>query len=180
MAGWIMTGVQQIFYLIEIAISPIFIGLIVVPAFVGIASRFFSSLIAICLWPLGWAISDLVTKALIDLAVNPANNPAAGGPGGTVLLLGYWVVLAIWVIGSSLLAPVIIGVALIGGSSGIAALLGGTLDGAALSASRVAYRSITTAATATSNGSASGAPNPSASMQPYRNFARRPTETTET
>lgn len=68
-----------------------------------------------------------MTKALIDLAINPANNPAASGPAGTVLLLGYWVVLAIWVIGSSLLAPVIIGVALIGGSSEIGMLLGGTL-----------------------------------------------------
>ena len=63
--------------MIEIAISPIFLGCLLVPALVEIGGRFLSSLVAICLWPLAWAVCDLLTQALINIAVNPTNNPGA-------------------------------------------------------------------------------------------------------
>jgi hypothetical protein len=123
------------------------------------------------LWPLAWAICDLLTRALIELAVNPTNNLGASGFGTGAMMLGYWVLLAVWVMGSSVFAPLIVSAALVTGSSGIAGVLGATI-GAAV-------------ARATGGGTQAGvlashvaaAPISAASrsaMNVFQNFARRP------
>jgi hypothetical protein len=168
---WLMSGVQQIFYTIEIAVSPIFLGMLMIPRLVGTATRFFCFLVAVTLWPLAWAICDLLTRALIELAVNPTNNLGASGFGTGAMMLGYWVLLAVWVMGSSVFAPLIVSAALVTGSSGIAGVLGATI-GAAV-------------ARATGGGTQAGvlashvaaAPISAASrsaMNVFQNFARRP------
>ena len=106
---WLMTGIQQILYTIEIATSPIFIGMLMVPRLVGTATRFFTSLVAICIWPMGWTVTDLLTRALIDIAVNPTNNVAQSAFANGTMMLGYWVLVAVWVILSSFAAPIVIG-----------------------------------------------------------------------
>jgi hypothetical protein len=176
---WLMSCVQQILYLIEIAISPIFLGCLVVPPLISIGARFLSSLVAICLWPLGWAVCDLVTRLLINVAVNPTNDPGLATFGTGAMLLGYWILLAIWVIGSSLAGPWIISRSLMAGSSEITAVLGGTLGVAAASVPRMAYRAamLSAGAGALGGGNGSIAPISPASaslMTPYQNFARRP------
>jgi hypothetical protein len=135
---WLMQIAQQLLYLIEIAISPVFIALLMIPALTHLARRFFTTLVAICLWPLAWAICDLVTKFLIDLAVNPSNNTALGIANTGALVSGplaglaYLIVVAVWVIGSTLAAPLFIGHMLsIGGSTATAAVFGATLGAAA-------------------------------------------------
>jgi len=140
---WIMKIVQKLLYLVEIAISPIFIGMLMVPALIHLARRFFMILVAICLWPLGWAVCNLVTKLLIDLTVN--SSPAASAmtaPGmftGPLLVLAYLLVVAVWVIGSTLAAPLFIGILFgIGGGSATAAVFGATLGTAAAQAGRMA------------------------------------------
>jgi len=168
---WLMSGVQQIFYTIEIAVSPIFLGMLMIPRLVGTATRFFCFLVAITLWPLAWAICDLLTRALIELAVNPANNLGASVFGASAMMLGYWVLLAIWVMGSSVFAPFIVSAALVAGSSGIAGVLGATIGaavaratgagtGSAVLASQVAAAPINVASRSV--------------MNAYQNFARRP------
>jgi len=168
---WLMSGVQQIFYTIEIAVSPIFLGMLMIPRLVGTATRFFCFLVAITLWPLAWAICDLLTRALIELAVNPANNLGASVFGASAMMLGYWVLLAIWVMGSSVFAPFIVSAALVAGSSGIAGVLGATIGaavaratgggaGSAVLASQVAAAPISVASRSV--------------MNAYQNFARRP------
>jgi F420-0:gamma-glutamyl ligase-like protein len=153
-----------------------------------LAKRYFMLLIGICLWPLAWAICDLVTKFLIDLAVNPSNNAGLGIPNvvgtlaGPLAGLAYLIVIAIWVIGSTVLAPVFIGVLLaIGGGTATAAIFGATL-GAAVT------RSVQTAlATAGgvggmagviggigSNGSAPISAQSASRMSAYQNYASRP------
>jgi hypothetical protein len=176
---WLMSCVQQILYLIEIAISPIFLGCLVVPPLISIGARFLSSLVAICLWPLAWAVCDLVTRLLINVAVNPANDPGLAAFGTGAMLLGYWILLAIWVIGSSIAGPWMISRSLMSGSSAITAVLGGTLGAAAASAPRIAYRAALLSAGTGAVGGGSGASGPispaSASlMTPYQNFAMRP------
>jgi hypothetical protein len=168
---WLMSGVQQIFYTIEIAVSPIFLGMLMIPRLTGTATRFFSFLVAITLWPLGWAICDLLTRALIALAVNPTNNLGASVFGAGAMMLGYWVLLALWSIGSSILAPLIVSAALVGGSSGIAAVAGATIGATVTRATGGG----TQAAVLTSKVAA--APISAASrsvMNAYQNFARRP------
>ena len=168
---WLMSGVQQIFYTIEIAVSPIFLGMFMIPRLTGTATRFFSFLVAITLWPLGWAICDLLTRALIALAVNPTNDLGASVFGAGAMTLGYWVLLALWVIGSSIFAPLIVSAALVGGSSGIAAVAGATIGASVTRATGGG----TQAAVLTSKLAA--APISAASrsvMNTYQNFARRP------
>jgi hypothetical protein len=168
---WLMSGVQQIFYTIEIAVSPIFLGMLMIPRLVGTATRFFCFLVAITLWPLAWAICDLLTRGFIELAVNPANNLGASVFDASAMMLGYWVLLAIWVMGSSVFAPFIVSAALVAGSSGIAGVLGATIGaavtratgagtGSAVLASQVAAAPISVASRSM--------------MNAYQNFARRP------
>src|SRR5271166_5250521 len=175
---WLMSGVQQILYMIEIAISPIFLGCLMVPALVSIGSRFLSSLVAICLWPLAWAVCDLLTQALINIAVNPTNNSGMQAFATGAMLLGYWILLAIWVIGSALLGPWIITRSLMDGSSAITAVLAGTVGAAVASAPRFAT---SVAGGAGVPGAAASAPISIASSSrmngAYQNFATRPTST---
>jgi hypothetical protein len=138
---WLMTIAQKLLYLVEIAISPIFIGFLMIPALTYLARRFFLGLVAIILWPLAWGICNLVSKALIDIAVNPSNNAGLGIAGAAALVSGplaglaYLIVVAVWVIGSTLLAPLFVSILLAtGGGTATAAIFGGTL-GAALSQS---------------------------------------------
>jgi hypothetical protein len=140
---WLMTVAQQILYLIEIAISPIFVACLMVPALSYLARKFFLTLVGICLWPLGWAVCNLVTVFLIDVAVNPAGNGyltgagVAGAVAGPLSGVSYLLVLAIWVIGSTLAAPIFIGIMLGSGGGATAAVFGATLGAAALGAGRL-------------------------------------------
>jgi hypothetical protein len=169
---WLMGGVQQILFMIEVAVSPIFIGFLMIPRLVGTATKFFTLLVAICLWPIGWAVANLLTLALINIAVNPTNNLGASAFSIGTMVIGYWVVLAIWVIGSSLAAPILVSLALMSGSSGLAAVLGATVGGALVTGSRSTYQAA--ASTATTLGAAPVSLTASTIMGTYQNFARRP------
>ena len=169
---WLMSAVQQILYVIEVAVSPIFVGFLMIPRLVGTATKFFTLLAAICIWPIGWAVCNLLTKALIDIAVNPTNNLGATAFSVGTMVVGYWVVLAVWVIGSSIAAPLFVSMALMSGSSGIAPVLGASVGAVALAGARSNYQAAaSTAATLV------GAPvslTASTMMNSYQNFARRP------
>ena len=169
---WLMSAVQQILYVIEVAVSPIFIGFLMIPRLVGTAAKFFALLAAICIWPIGWAVCNLLTKALIDIAVNPTNNLGQTAFSVGTMVVGYWVVLAVWVIGSSIAAPLFVSMALMSGSSGIAPVLGASVGAVALAGARSNYQAAaSTAATLV------GAPvslTASTMMSSYQNFARRP------
>jgi hypothetical protein len=169
---WLMGGVQQILFMIEIAVSPIFIAFLMIPRLVGTATKFFTLLAAICLWPIGWAVANLLTLALIDIAINPTNNGGQTLFGISAMVLGYWVLLAIWVIGSSIAAPLFVSAALMAGSSGMASVLGSSVGAGALTASRGNYQAA--ASTAASLAVAPVSLSASTMINTYQNFARRP------
>jgi hypothetical protein len=168
---WLMTGIQQILYTIEIAVSPLFIGMLMIPRLVGTATRFFTSLVAICVWPMGWTVTDLLTRALIDIAVNPTNSIAQSVFANGTMMLGYWVLLAVWVILSSFAAPIVIGIAFMAGSSGLAAVFGGTVGATAMRASGGGVQAATIAAGAAATPISIAS---SSRMTAYQNFAKRP------
>ena len=85
---YLMTIAQKILYLIEIAISPVFISFLMIPVLSHLARRFFMILVGICLWPFGWAVANLITRVLIDVAVNPTNNPGLGAANIAALATG--------------------------------------------------------------------------------------------
>jgi hypothetical protein len=123
---WLLSLLQQFLIITAIAVSPIFFGLLLIRGLDGIASRFLTGFVALCLWPLGWGIANLVTSLLLDFALNTSNNGALGVVNylsGGVL---WWLGLGLWTIGSSLFAPWMISHSIAAAHPGIATLLGET------------------------------------------------------
>src|SRR5260221_1922912 len=132
LAMWLMSLLQQILVLVCIGISPIFLGCLLIPPLGQLAARFFTNYVALALWPLGWGIANLVTKALIDLAVNPSNN---GGLGAFNFLGGgyvWWLGLGLWALFSSIAAPWLVTKALSAGENPMVALFGGSMGAAVM------------------------------------------------
>jgi hypothetical protein len=121
---WLISLLQQVLYSVAIAVSPVFFGLLLVRGLDGVASRFLTGFIAICLWPLGWGIASLITNLLLDFALNTSNNQALGVvnylSGGFL----WWIALGGWTICSTLAAPWMISRQIVAGQPGIAALFG--------------------------------------------------------
>jgi hypothetical protein len=169
---WLTRGVQQMLYFAEIALSPIFLGCFLIPALVSVATRFLTSLVAICLWPLGFTICDLVTKALLDLAINTTGNTGLEVSNATLTGMVWWVCLAVWVILSSLTAPILISKAVVSGSSGFQQMFGHA-GGASTSGARMVASIGGGAATGAAGATGTAAATNSVS-QPTKQFAKRP------
>jgi hypothetical protein len=188
---FLMTVAQKVLYLIEVAISPIFIGFLMIPALTYLARRFFLILAAITLWPLAWGVCNLISKGLLDLGMNASNNAGLGIANGVAQGLGplagfgFLIVLAVWVIGSTLAAPLFVNHLLASGGSGATALVfGATLGAAGSHAGSSAWRGVGGYAGAASlvnsvtGGNSAPISTRSASLMSLRqNFARRPINT---
>jgi hypothetical protein len=124
-----MVVLQQFLYQIELAISPIFIGLMLVTSLRGISTHFFINFGGLLLWPFGWVISGLGTQFFVDLAVGASNQGEAVQSPGLYAVGGlvFWVLLAIWTIGSAIAAPLIVSKLLTVSSSGMIVLMGATI-----------------------------------------------------
>jgi hypothetical protein len=186
---WLMQIAQQLLYLTEIAISPIFIAMLMTPTLAYLTKRFFMTLVAICLWPLAWAICDLVTKFLIDLAVNPTGNMTLSAAGVVGLVSGpltgtaFLLLVAVWVIGSTLLAPVFVGILLAtAGAGATAAIFGATIGTGTSQAAAAGLRSVGGVAglagrLASGGNGTSVSPRSASLMNASYNYARRPMNT---
>ncbi len=124
---WLAFLVQHLLLLLGIAVSPLFLSMFILNATRGIAIRYILSLIGIILWPLGWAVADVITRSLLDLAAKDqiyflTQNDVVLFGSQTVFFL---LVLSLWVIFSTLAAPRLVAVAITTGSQVGAALLGG-------------------------------------------------------
>ena len=185
---WLMTMVQKVLYLIEVAISPIFLGFLMIPALTYLARRFFLILVAITLWPLAWGVCNLISKAILDLGMNTSNNAGLGIANGVAQGLGplagfgFLIVLAVWVIGSTLFAPFFVNYLLAAGGAGAtAAVFGATLGAAASRGAASGWRSMGGAAgvaglvNAVTGGEAQAiSPRSASLMSPAQSYARRP------
>jgi hypothetical protein len=121
---WLFSLLQQFLIAVAIGVSPIFFGLLLIRGLDGVASRFLTGFVSLCLWPLGWGIANLVTALLLDFALNTTNNVALSAinylSGGVL----WWLGLGLWTIGSTLAAPWMISRSVMAAQPGIAALLG--------------------------------------------------------
>src|SRR5258708_33140518 len=130
LAMWLMSLLQQILVLVCIGISPMFLGCLLIPPLGQLAARLFTNSVALALWPLGWVLANLVTNALIDLAVNRSNN---GGVGAFNFLGGgyvWWLGVGLWALFSSIAAPWLVTKALSAGENPMVALFGGSMGAA--------------------------------------------------
>ena len=113
---------QKGFYLFFLAVSPIALALLAFSTTRERGVTFFLHWLAVCMWPLGWGLTALVTRSLLAFSVvtvrlSPDLDPQLMGLQHliTILVLGPWIVL------STLLAPVAIQILMTsGGSSAIA------------------------------------------------------------
>jgi hypothetical protein len=168
---WLISLLQQMLYSVAIGVSPVFFGLLLVRGFDGIASRFLTGFIAICLWPLGWGIASLITNLLLDFTLNTSNNHALGVvnylSGGFL----WWIALGGWTICSTLAAPWMISRQIVAGQPGIAALFGAA-GGRGIGGARYAI-SLGVRSATRNEGGAGAQPNPdSESVEEVQESAR--------
>jgi TrbL/VirB6 plasmid conjugal transfer protein len=107
---WLMQLLQQFLLLMTIAAAPVFIGLWMLTGTRGIGMRYFLTLMGIELWPLGWALGNIVTKQMLA---------AVTSTGGAWLQLEstVFVVVGLWIIINAVFWPVLISKALVSGGT---------------------------------------------------------------
>jgi hypothetical protein len=108
--NWLMQLLQQFLLLMTIAAAPVFIGLWMLTGTRSIGIRYFLTLMSLELWPLGWALGNIVTKQLLA---------AVNSTGGLWLQIeaSVFVVLGLWIVINAVFWPLIISKALISGGS---------------------------------------------------------------
>src|SRR5688500_15435571 len=110
--GWMSWGVQYVVKMIGgvlltagWALSPIFLSFFMLRPMSGVAQKYLIGLVALVCWPFGWAIAAVVTNALLETAATASLIPvilagaSIAAPALTVLLVGVWMLV------SSILAP---------------------------------------------------------------------------
>jgi hypothetical protein len=128
-----------------VAVSAIFLPMFLLNATRGIAIRYLMGLISLIMWPLGWAVANLMTDALLNSAADRTFYDYGGVAGAASYgpqMIFFILLAAIWLIASTIAAPLImtrvlttgaqIGSALLGGFAGAAvgAVSGGVGGGA--------------------------------------------------
>lgn len=156
--GWLAWGVQFVVKLIgDIlltagwALSPIFLGFFMLRVMSGVATKYMLGLVAITFWPFGWVLAAVVTNALLDAAATASLIPVVI-PGGapvapmvTVLLIG------IWMLVTSVLAPYVTYKVLTSGANPAAAFaqgVGGVAQATLIGGAGAATAAVTGGATA--------------------------------
>jgi hypothetical protein len=76
-----MESLRYLALLVGAAILPLFVGALSFERTRGMGSTYITSMIGLCLWPVGWAIGNAVTLELVDLSV----TTLAGGQATAVI-----------------------------------------------------------------------------------------------
>ncbi|MCB1095968.1 MAG: hypothetical protein KDN22_10375 [Verrucomicrobiae bacterium] len=111
-----------------ISLAPIFLPMLMVNATRGIAVRYVLGLFSLIMWPLGWAVANLMTDALMAAAADRTLYEFGGVLGQASYapqMLFFILVAAIWLLSSTIGAPIIMSRILTSGAQIGAALLGG-------------------------------------------------------
>ena len=105
---WLMQLLQQFLLLMTIAAAPVFIGLWMLSGTRSIGMRYFLTLMSLELWPLGWALGNIITKQMLA---------AVSSTGGAWLMVegAVFVVVGLWIVINAVFWPLVISKALVGG-----------------------------------------------------------------
>jgi hypothetical protein len=101
--------VQSIILNLGYALSPLLIGFMAIPALKHTGTRYLTNLAGVLLWPLGWAVAALVTQGILDFMTDPSFefiDPTSTLP-DLQKTIGVAAV-GVWIIFSTIAAPVII------------------------------------------------------------------------
>jgi hypothetical protein len=168
--------VQQILIYLEIAFAPMFLACNMVSVLLPIATRYATFFVSLCIWPLGFRVVDLLMKYVVDMAVNPSNNPViatANALGGSMV---WWIVAAvIGVFGYPFSAWIVSKAMVTGGSHGLG-LMGPAVVASAFTALNMFNSASSAAARASGSSGSSGGGKRSVPppLPMYKNYAVRP------
>jgi hypothetical protein len=104
--------VQKFILYLGYAFSPLFIAFLAVRTLHSIGVSYLLGLVGVMLWPLGWGAASIMTQGLIDFMTDQSfliTVPVAGEFGYTFQNLLGLGMLGLWLIFSTIAAPVIIG-----------------------------------------------------------------------
>jgi hypothetical protein len=107
---WLMQLLQQFLLLMTIAAAPVFIGLWMLTGTRSIGMRYFLTLMSLELWPLGWALGNIVTKQMLS-AINSTSGAWLMVDSAVFIVVGLWIVI------NAVFWPLAISKALIAGGS---------------------------------------------------------------
>ena len=141
--------IQKFILFTSYALSPLLIGFMAIRAFRAVGSRYLMNIVGVLLWPLGWAVAALITQGILDFMTDPSFKFI--DPTATIYSLQATVgvvVVAFWIVFSTIAAPLVIQKVLASG-----ALAGGQLlAGAASSFLQTAATTAGAAAVASTTG----------------------------
>ncbi len=141
--------IQKFILFTSYALSPLLIGFMAIRAFRSVGSRYLMNIVGVLLWPLGWAVAALITQGILDFMTDPSFKFI--DPTATIYSLQATVgvvVVAFWIVFSTIAAPLVIQKVLTSG-----ALAGGQLlAGAASSFLQTAATTAGAAAVASTTG----------------------------
>lgn len=143
--------IQKFILFTSYALSPLLIGFMAIRAFRSVGSRYLMNIVGVLLWPLGWAVAALITQGILDFMTDPSFKFI--DPTATVYSLQATVgvvVVAFWIVFSTIAAPLVIQKVLTSG-----ALAGGQLLAGAASSF---LQTAATAAGASAVASTTGVP----------------------
>lgn len=142
MLGWFASSLEWWAYILQTAIlfigyalSPIFIGMLAFPSLHQTGRTYLLNLLGIMIWPLGWGVAGLITQGMIDFMTDQSFLSSSSASGTALYSLQNLMGLAflgIWIIFSTIAAPIIIQRAIATGNSvGSDLFKGGFLSGRA-------------------------------------------------
>src|SRR6202011_2899901 len=103
--------VQKFILYVGFALAPIFIGMLAVRTLHSIGAGFLLGYVRVICWPIGWGAASLLTDGLIQFMTDQsflASGGFTGGAGyGLQNLMGL-AALALWLISSTIAAPIIL------------------------------------------------------------------------
>ncbi len=109
---WVAFIAQQILMLSGVAIAPLFIASLLVPALGHTALKYFTSLAAVTLWPLGWGFASSFTDALLEVAAEDGADLIDFGAD-----VGLAFVISLWLLISTIAAPFVIWKVVVNGAN---------------------------------------------------------------
>jgi hypothetical protein len=172
---WIVALIQAVLLYSLWALSPVFLGFLMVRPLENVGKSFLLNFFSIAIWPIAFIVSSLFTRLFISMALNTGNNPTAGASNVMGMQYFWMIGTALWVVISSIWGPWIVSKRFAAGATGLTELAA-VAAGAAMRAVRQLASGATTGIGGLSGGA--GAPpsgngsRPQQSLAP--NYARRP------
>jgi hypothetical protein len=120
--------VQKMILYLGYSLSPIFIGFMAIRSLSHIGNRYILGLVGVMAWPLGWAVAAIVTQGLLTFMTDQSFLQSSSVSGAVNYGLQNFIgvaLLGVWIIFSTIAAPLIIQRALVNGYQAGEALLGG-------------------------------------------------------